>query len=131
MFRPMIMLVGALGVAAVAAMTCRAAPVGSTPDTGGSNVDQPGSRPDKMVLSDAEWRARLSPEEYRVVREKGTEPAFTGRYWDHHAAGTYRCVACGQELFSSDSKFDSGTGWPSFGAPAAPGQVATEEDNSF
>lgn len=87
--------------------------------------------PEKLVLSEAEWKARLSAEEYRVVREKGTERAFTGRYWDHHDAGTYRCVACGQALFASEAKFDSGTGWPSFFAPAAPGQVATEEDNSF
>jgi peptide-methionine (R)-S-oxide reductase len=131
MFKPMAMVVGALGAVTLATLAWQAGPARSTPDSGGSSVDQPGSRSDKIVLSDAEWRARLSPEEYRVVREKGTEPAFTGRYWDHHAAGTYRCVACGQELFSSDSKFDSGTGWPSFCAPAAPGKVATEEDNSF
>ena len=131
MLRPVIMVAGALGAVILAAVAWQAAPTGSTPDRGGSSVDRAGSRPDKIVLSDAEWRARLSPEEYRVVREKGTEPAFTGRYWDHHADGTYRCVACGQELFSSDTKFDSGTGWPSFGAPAAPGQVATEEDDSF
>jgi len=131
MFKPMAMVVGALGAVTLATLAWQAGPARSTPDSGGRTVDQPGSRPDKIVLSDAEWRARLSPEEYRVVREKGTEPAFTGRYWDHHAAGTYRCVACGQELFSSDSKFDSGTGWPSFCAPAAPGKVATEEDSSF
>lgn len=64
--------------------------------------------------SDAEWRTELSPEQYRILREHGTEPAFTGQYWDHHEAGEYCCAACGEALFSSDAKFDSGTGWPSF-----------------
>ena len=85
---------------------------------------------DKVVKSDAEWRRELSPEQFEVTRKKGTERAFTGAYWDHHERGVYRCACCDAELFRSDEKFDSGTGWPSFWQPAAPAAVATEEDNS-
>lgn len=85
----------------------------------------------KIKKSDAEWRAQLSDEEYRVTRKKGTERAFTGRYWDNHDAGMYRCVCCGQELFRSEAKFDSGTGWPSYYAPVNKEAVAEESDNSF
>jgi peptide-methionine (R)-S-oxide reductase len=85
----------------------------------------------KIVKSDAEWQKELSPEEFAVARKKGTERAFTGRYWDNHAAGLYRCVCCGSALFRSDEKFDSGTGWPSFWAPAAPENVQTETDRSL
>jgi peptide-methionine (R)-S-oxide reductase len=85
---------------------------------------------DKVVKSDAEWRRELSPEQYQVMRKKGTERAFTGAYWDHHEKGVYRCASCNAELFRSDEKFDSGTGWPSFWQPAAPEAVATEEDTS-
>lgn len=84
----------------------------------------------KDIKTDAEWREQLTPEEYHVMREKGTERAFTGKYWDNHAAGTYRCNGCGQVLFVSDSKFDSGTGWPSFTAPASGSAVSTEVDRS-
>ncbi|MHC5005610.1 MAG: peptide-methionine (R)-S-oxide reductase, partial [Planctomycetota bacterium] len=73
--------------------------------------------PDKVVKTDEEWRASLTPEQYHVVREKGTEHAFTGKYHDHKGRGVYRCVACGQPLFRSGTKFESGTGWPSFYAP--------------
>ena len=86
---------------------------------------------EKIEKSEAEWRAELGPDEYRVLREKGTEPAFTGAYWDSKDSGTYRCRACGQELFSSETKFDSGTGWPSFFQPVDESKVETEEDRSF
>src|SRR5918998_5574033 len=84
----------------------------------------------KISKSDADWRAELSPEEYRVLREKGTERAFTGRYWNEHRPGTYLCAGCGTPLFTADTKFESGTGWPSFYQPA-PEAVATESDRSF
>ena len=80
---------------------------------------------EKLRKSEAEWRAELSPEEYHVLREKGTERAFTGAYWDEKADGVYRCRACGQELFSSDTKYDSGTGWPSFFDPMTSDAVET------
>jgi len=85
----------------------------------------------KIVKSDADWRKELSPEEFAVTRKKGTERAFTGRYWNNHEPGLYRCVGCGTVLFRSGEKFDSGTGWPSFWAPAARENVVTETDNSF
>lgn len=85
---------------------------------------------EKVIKSDAEWRAQLSPDEYAICRQKGTEPAFTGKYWDTKTAGTYDCVCCGQELFRSDAKFDSGTGWPSFNKPAGPNRVALAQDDS-
>ncbi len=86
---------------------------------------------EKVQKSDHEWREQLSDEEYEVTRQAGTERAFTGRYWDEHADGTYRCVCCGQELFDSETKFDSGTGWPSFYEPAGDGAVETKSDNSL
>jgi len=79
---------------------------------------------------DTDWRSKLTAEQYQVTREKGTERAFTGKYWDCHDTGMYRCVCCGTELFSSETKFDSGTGWPSFWAPAKTDHVETEEDSS-
>ncbi len=85
---------------------------------------------DKIVKTEAEWRAQLSPAEYAVVREKGTERPFSGRYWDHHEAGIYRCVACGTPLFASDTKFDSGCGWPSYFEPLDPANVREERDTS-
>jgi peptide-methionine (R)-S-oxide reductase len=86
---------------------------------------------DKPVKSDAEWQRELSPEEFAITRKKATEPAFTGRYWNHHESGTYRCVCCGKPLFRSGEKFDSGCGWPSFSAPADPANVRTEADRSL
>jgi len=86
---------------------------------------------EKVVKTDAEWKKALTPEQFNVARRKGTERAFSGAYWDNHERGVYRCVCCGAELFRSDHKFDSGTGWPSFWQPSAPDNIATEEDLTF
>jgi peptide-methionine (R)-S-oxide reductase len=86
---------------------------------------------EKIVKTEAEWRKQLTDEQYRVARKHGTERAFSGQYWDHHEQGMYRCVGCGEPLFSSAHKFDSGTGWPSYWQPATPDAVATQEDSSF
>ena len=86
---------------------------------------------DKITKSDAEWRAELTPEQYEIMRKKGTERAFTGAYWNDHSQGVYSCACCGQELFSSDTKFNSGTGWPSFTQPVADKAVETETDRAF
>jgi peptide-methionine (R)-S-oxide reductase len=87
----------------------------------GRNVDK----------TDVEWQQQLTPQQYQVCRQKGTEPAFTGRYHAFKEPGTYRCVCCGEPLFNSSEKFDSGTGWPSFWQPTAPEAVATEDDVSY
>jgi peptide-methionine (R)-S-oxide reductase len=99
-----------------------------------SNTNQetaPDSAKFEVVKSDAEWKKELSEEQYNVLREKGTERAFTGEYWDNHKHGTYVCAACGQELFTSDTKFDSGTGWPSFYAPVSAKNVKINRDETF
>lgn len=85
----------------------------------------------KIEKSDREWRDQLTEEQYRVAREKGTERAFSGKYWDHHEKGVYTCVCCGLPLFDSGTKFDSGTGWPSFYEPIDDENVAEHEDRSF
>ena len=84
----------------------------------------------KLNKSDAEWKAELSPEQYEIMRKKGTERAFTGKYWDCHDAGVYRCAGCKAELFKSDDKFESGSGWPSLTKPANVEKVASEVDGS-
>ena len=86
---------------------------------------------DKTVKSEQEWKQELTPMQYHVTREKGTEPAFTGEYWNCKEKGVYRCACCGKDLFSSSTKFDSGTGWTSFWAPLQSENVKTEKDNSL
>ncbi|MEQ9619229.1 MAG: peptide-methionine (R)-S-oxide reductase MsrB [Deltaproteobacteria bacterium] len=86
---------------------------------------------EKVKKTDAEWKDQLTEEQYYVTRQKGTERPFTGKYHDHKDKGMYKCVGCGEEIFSSDTKFESGTGWPSFWQPAADGKIAEEADNSY
>ncbi|MFV0644932.1 MAG: peptide-methionine (R)-S-oxide reductase MsrB [Sphingomonadaceae bacterium] len=90
-----------------------------------TNPDQ-----EKVQMTEAEWRERLSPEQYRILREAGTERAFTGKYEKNKASGAYHCAACGQALFSSDTKYDSGSGWPSFTSPSAQSAVAEHRDET-
>lgn len=97
------------------------------PATGSAAAD----RDDRIVKSDAEWKKQLTPEQYHVLRKKGTERAFTGATWNEHRAGTYVCAACDNLLFDSTTKFDSGTGWPSFWKPANERSVETETDDGF
>src|SRR5437762_9927501 len=87
-------------------------------------------KPEKLTKSDEEWQKALTPEQYRVLRQKGTERAFTGAYWDAHDEALYQCAGCGMPLFQSDTKYDSGSGWPSFTAPVSAEAVATETDES-
>ena len=86
---------------------------------------------EKVIKSDKEWAAMLTPMQYKVTRKHGTEPAFSGEYHDSKEAGTYNCICCGNPLFSAETKFDSGTGWPSYWQPLSPESVAENEDNSF
>jgi peptide-methionine (R)-S-oxide reductase len=87
--------------------------------------------PDKVAKTEEEWKKQLSPQQYQVARKAGTEPAFTGKYWKTKDQGTYNCVCCGAPLFSSETKFDSGTGWPSFYQPVEKGAVAEKTDSSY
>ncbi len=85
----------------------------------------------KVNKSEEEWRKELTPEQYHVTRECGTEPAFTGKYWNNKETGAYHCIGCGAELFKSDAKFESGTGWPSFYTPVSPTSVVEHTDRSY
>jgi peptide-methionine (R)-S-oxide reductase len=104
----------------------------SSPSPATSNL-KPAIHPmtNQISKTDAEWRQELTPEQYRVLREKGTERAFTGKYWNTHEAGDYKCAGCGLVLFKSEAKFDSGCGWPSFSAPAGTNAVTMQDDTSF
>jgi peptide-methionine (R)-S-oxide reductase len=86
---------------------------------------------DRVVKTNEEWMKELTPKQFTVTRKKGTEPAFTGEYWDSHEKGVYKCVCCGNDLFSSDDKFESGTGWPSFTRPVAKENILSASDNSL
>ncbi len=101
-------------------------------DTAKVAADYPAPGPDgKVSLTDEQWRARLGSKEFDVLRKEGTERAFTGAFWDNHADGTYVCAACGQELFSSDTKFESGTGWPSYWQPIRDEVIAERKDGGW
>jgi peptide-methionine (R)-S-oxide reductase len=96
-----------------------------------SMTDEKIENGEKVVKSEEEWRKQLTPEQYNVLREHGTERAFTGQYWNHHEDGSYTCAGCGQVLFTSDTKFDSGCGWPSFFDSISPDKIVKREDNSY
>jgi peptide-methionine (R)-S-oxide reductase len=115
-------MVTAVAGLAVASWRCRPPPL---PEREGKPMGG------KVVKTDEEWRRQLSEDEFRVTRKKGTEPAFTGAYWDTKQDGVYQCVCCGQPLFDSASKFDSGTGWPSFRRPVAEDNVSRKTDRSW
>ena len=104
---------------------------GAAPEAKGSMTGKAGSDGDWKAIPEAEWKKRLTPLQYKVLREKGTERAFTGEYWNNHAAGSYVCAGCGLELFSSSTMFESGTGWPSFWAPISKTAIEDHEDSSF
>jgi peptide-methionine (R)-S-oxide reductase len=95
-----------------------------------SSLDEENTMSEKTRKSDDEWRQKLTPEQFAVARQKGTERAFSGAYWDNHDAGVYRCICCNAELFASGDKFESGSGWPSFTRAVAEGRVRTETDRS-
>mgnify|MGYP001312526154 FL=1 len=86
---------------------------------------------EKVIKTEAQWREELTPTSFEVTRRKGTERAFTGQYWDHHEPGIYRCICCGTPLFASDTKFDSGCGWPSYFAPLNPDNIEEHTDRSY
>ena len=113
-------------VTLLAAVGCAVAG-NTTAEVASSNVE----RADRIDLTEAEWRAKLTPEQFHILREQGTERAFTGKYAKHKEKGTYKCAGCGLELFASSTKFESGTGWPSYTQPIAPDAIESDVDNKF
>jgi peptide-methionine (R)-S-oxide reductase len=100
-------------------------------DNGNGSAQTVSPMKGNIMKTDEEWKKLLSPQQFDITRKKGTEPAFTGKLWNNHERGVYLCVCCSAELFGSDTKFDSGTGWPSFFRPAVPGNVANKTDPSY
>lgn len=122
-------LAAVVSLVALSTMACsNAAPADPVATSQPAVTASQPERTDKVKKTEEEWRSELTPEQYRITREKGTERAFTGEYWDTKTPGTYECVACGQALFRSDDKFDSGSGWPSFTQPIEQNHVASESD---
>jgi peptide-methionine (R)-S-oxide reductase len=129
------LLAGATSMALGLLTACGQAPAGKPPSRAPVSPTATNRAPavamkEKIRKSDEEWKKELSPDQYEVLRRKGTERAFTGAYWDHHEKGVYRCAGCGEELFTSEAKFDSGCGWPSFHSPAAPSRLEAQPDQS-
>jgi peptide-methionine (R)-S-oxide reductase len=127
-FRPILSAL-ALALAAAGCGQAQTNAVTSAPSAAQPTVPQ--SMKPAITKTEAEWQKTLAPKQYEVLRQKGTERPFTGEYWDNHQPGLYRCAGCGQELFASDAKFDSGCGWPSFSAPESAVAVAEQADNSL
>ena len=125
-----ILLSGLLGFAGVVVTGCNQGVSGPAPATKAASTNG-AAMTEKITKPDEEWKKQLTPEQYQITRRKGTERAFTGKYWNNHETGTYTCVCCGQELFASDKKFESGTGWPSYWAPISDHNVTTKADNTF
>ena len=125
------MVAALAGAAFLAASTVPAGGPASTKAAAGRGATMQDDRPGKLVLTETEWRARLTPEAYRILRERRTERAFSGRFWNEHRDGIYVCAGCGQPLFDATAKFDSGTGWPSYFEPIDDSAVETEPDRSW
>jgi peptide-methionine (R)-S-oxide reductase len=110
---------------------CNSQALGKELITGPAAIASRDIMSEKITKTEVEWKAALTPEEFQIARKKGTERAFTGRYWDNHEKGAYRCICCGTELFHSGEKFESGSGWPSFWKPAVAENVTTEDDHGL
>ncbi len=124
------------GVAACGSASAGAGDGGKAPKVKGGATEPPAPLPpsaggDWMAVTDAQWRERLDAQAYKVLRQQGTERAFTGQWWNHHDDGVYTCAGCGLDLFDSRDKFESGTGWPSFTKPAGSGAIAETQDTSW
>jgi peptide-methionine (R)-S-oxide reductase len=117
-----------LALMGAASLRTAAQPAPNSPPKGSTNMPD---KIERITKTDAEWRKQLTPEQYKVTRQKGTERAFTGAYWNNHEKGIYKCVACELPLYSSEHKFESGTGWPSYWQPVKESHVKTESDNTF